>query len=119
MRIAVIGMGRLGGHEQQYASDADVVFVSDPLPGAIEREASEAAHAVAHELRRLLRLPAPDPPIEVDAALRPEGRQGPLVRTLASYQAYYARWSQVWESQALLRASQSLATPISASGSCG
>ena len=104
MRIAVIGMGRLGGHEQQYASDADVVFVSDPLPGAIEREASEAAHAVAHELRRLLRLPAPDPPIEVDAALRPEGRQGPLVRTLASYQAYYARWSQVWESQALLRA---------------
>jgi [glutamine synthetase] adenylyltransferase / [glutamine synthetase]-adenylyl-L-tyrosine phosphorylase len=104
MRIAVIGMGRLGGHEQQYASDADVVFVSDPLPGAIEREASEAAHAVAHELRRLLRLPAPDPPIEVDASLRPEGRQGPLVRTLASYQAYYARWSQVWESQALLRA---------------
>jgi [glutamine synthetase] adenylyltransferase / [glutamine synthetase]-adenylyl-L-tyrosine phosphorylase len=104
VRMAVIGMGRLGGHEQQYASDADVMFVSDPLPGAVEREAHEAAHAVAHELRRLLRLPAPDPAIEVDAALRPEGRQGPLVRTLASYEAYYARWSQVWESQALLRA---------------
>jgi [glutamine synthetase] adenylyltransferase / [glutamine synthetase]-adenylyl-L-tyrosine phosphorylase len=104
VRMAVIGMGRLGGHEQQYASDADVIFVSDPLPGAVEREASEAAHALAHELRRLLRLPAADPAIEVDAALRPEGRQGPLVRTLASYEAYYARWSQIWESQALLRA---------------
>jgi glutamate-ammonia-ligase adenylyltransferase len=49
-------------------------------------------------------LPAPDPPLLIDADLRPEGRQGPLVRTLASYAAYYARWSLVWEAQALLRA---------------
>lgn len=42
--------------------------------------------------------------MEVDADLRPEGRQGPLVRTLDSYRAYYAAWSQVWELQALLRA---------------
>jgi glutamate-ammonia-ligase adenylyltransferase len=52
----------------------------------------------------LLALPAPDPPLKVDADLRPEGRQGPLVRSLASYAAYYERWSLVWESQALLRA---------------
>ncbi|MDQ1586659.1 MAG: [glutamine synthetase] adenylyltransferase / [glutamine synthetase]-adenylyl-L-tyrosine, partial [Actinomycetota bacterium] len=103
-RIAVIAMGRFGGAEQGYSSDADVLFVHDPLDGADEREATDAAHAVANELRRLLGVPAPDPPLGVDADLRPEGRQGPLVRTLASYAAYYARWSQVWESQALLRA---------------
>ena len=59
---------------------------------------------MANELRRLLALPAPDPPLLIDPDLRPEGRQGPLVRTLASYRAYYSRWSSPWESQALLRA---------------
>ncbi|MFI6597027.1 bifunctional [glutamine synthetase] adenylyltransferase/[glutamine synthetase]-adenylyl-L-tyrosine phosphorylase [Nonomuraea sp. NPDC050536] len=101
-RFAVIAMGRLGGMECSYASDADVMFVHSPLGD--EREATDAAFAVANELRRLLALPAPDPPLIVDPDLRPEGRQGPLVRTLASYRAYYARWSSPWESQALLRA---------------
>jgi glutamate-ammonia-ligase adenylyltransferase len=103
-RIAIVAMGRFGGHELGYASDADVLFVHDPLEGADERDASEAALAVVGELRRLLAVPSPDPPLVVDADLRPEGRQGPLVRTLASYAAYYERWSLVWESQALLRA---------------
>ena len=103
-RMAVVAMGRFGGHELGYGSDADVMFVHDPLPGADERAAGRAAHAVAEELRRLLALPAPDPPLEIDPNLRPEGRQGPLVRSLASYAAYYARWSEPWEAQALLRA---------------
>ncbi|MFA1539114.1 bifunctional [glutamine synthetase] adenylyltransferase/[glutamine synthetase]-adenylyl-L-tyrosine phosphorylase [Actinomadura monticuli] len=103
-RLAVVAMGRFGGHELGYGSDADVMFVHDPLPGADETAAGRAAHAVAEELRRLLALPAPDPPLEIDPNLRPEGRQGPLVRTLASYAAYYARWSEPWEAQALLRA---------------
>ncbi|XRQ03327.1 bifunctional [glutamine synthetase] adenylyltransferase/[glutamine synthetase]-adenylyl-L-tyrosine phosphorylase [Actinomadura welshii] len=103
-RLAVVAMGRFGGHELGYGSDADVMFVHDPLPGADDRAAGRAAHAVAEELRRLLALPAPDPPLEIDPDLRPEGRQGPLVRTLASYAAYYARWSEPWEAQALLRA---------------
>jgi glutamate-ammonia-ligase adenylyltransferase len=103
-RIAVIAMGRLGGHEFGYASDADVLFVHDPVSGSNEQAATEAAQAVVGELRRLLAVPSADPPLIVDADLRPEGRQGPLVRTLASYQAYYDRWSHVWESQALLRA---------------
>jgi glutamate-ammonia-ligase adenylyltransferase len=102
--FAVIAMGRFGGHECGYGSDADVLFVHDPLPGRPEKEASDAAHAVAAELRRLLMLPVPDPALIVDADLRPEGRQGPLVRTLASYRAYYRRWSAPWEAQALLRA---------------
>jgi glutamate-ammonia-ligase adenylyltransferase len=103
-RFAVIAMGRFGGHECGYGSDADVLFVHDPLPGRPEKEASDAAHAVAVELRRLLMLPVPDPALVVDADLRPEGRQGPLVRTLAAYRAYYRRWSAPWEAQALLRA---------------
>jgi glutamate-ammonia-ligase adenylyltransferase len=97
-------MGRFGGHECGYGSDADVLFVHDPVPGQEEKAASDAAHAMAAELRRLLTLPVPDPALPVDAGLRPEGRQGPLVRTLASYRAYYRRWSAPWEAQALLRA---------------
>jgi glutamate-ammonia-ligase adenylyltransferase len=102
--MAVIAVGRLGGYEMSYASDADVLFVHRQLPGAVEQDASEDAFAVANELRRLLSLPGPDPSLGVDANLRPEGRQGPLVRTLASYAAYYERWSKVWEAQAMLRA---------------
>jgi glutamate-ammonia-ligase adenylyltransferase len=106
-RFTVIAMGRFGGHESGYGSDADVIFVHDPLPGldgAGERAASDAAQAVGAELRRLLELPAPDPPLIVDTDLRPEGRQGPLVRSLAAYRAYYARRAAPWEFQALLRA---------------
>jgi [glutamine synthetase] adenylyltransferase / [glutamine synthetase]-adenylyl-L-tyrosine phosphorylase len=103
-RLAVIAMGRLGGHEMGYASDADVLFVHEPLPGSSDEEATRAAHAIAESLRALLSRPGPDPVLQVDAGLRPEGKHGPLVRTLASYRAYYQRWSLAWEAQALLRA---------------
>jgi [glutamine synthetase] adenylyltransferase / [glutamine synthetase]-adenylyl-L-tyrosine phosphorylase len=106
-RFAVIAMGRYGGHESGFGSDADVIFVHDPLPGLdgdSDRRASDAAQAVGAELRRLLQLPAPDPPLLVDADLRPEGRQGPLVRSLAACRAYYERRASPWEAQALLRA---------------
>ena len=103
-RLCVVAMGRFGGHESGYGSDADVMFVHDPLPGADEQEATAAAHAAAEEVRALLAKPGPEPPLLIDPGLRPEGRQGPLVRTLASYRAYYQRWSVPWESQALLRA---------------
>ncbi|MEK2488666.1 bifunctional [glutamine synthetase] adenylyltransferase/[glutamine synthetase]-adenylyl-L-tyrosine phosphorylase [Kitasatospora purpeofusca] len=103
-RIAVIAMGRFGGHELGYGSDADVLFVHEPLLGSLEEDAARAAQSVCHELRTLLAAPSTEPPLEVDADLRPEGRNGPLVRSLASYTAYYRRWSHAWESQALLRA---------------
>ncbi len=102
--IAIIAMGRFGGHELGYGSDADVMFVHDPAEGADPQEASNAARDVVNELRRLLALPGSDPALEVDTGLRPEGKQGALVRTLDSYAAYYAKWSAVWEAQALLRA---------------
>ena len=104
-RMLVMGMGRFGGRELGYGSDADVLFVHDPLPGADEAAAQSAALAVAGELRRLTAGRGPDPSLQLDADLRPEGKNGPLVRTLASYAAYYQRWSLVWEAQALLRAS--------------
>ncbi|MET9436988.1 bifunctional [glutamine synthetase] adenylyltransferase/[glutamine synthetase]-adenylyl-L-tyrosine phosphorylase [Streptomyces sp. NPDC006551] len=103
-RFAVIGMGRFGGHELGYGSDADVLFVHEPREGVPEHEAARAANRVVTEMRRLLQLPTADPPLLIDADLRPEGKSGPLVRTLKSYEAYYRRWSLVWESQALLRA---------------
>ncbi|MFB6776293.1 bifunctional [glutamine synthetase] adenylyltransferase/[glutamine synthetase]-adenylyl-L-tyrosine phosphorylase [Streptomyces sp. NPDC056352] len=103
-RFAVIGMGRFGGHELGYGSDADVLFVHAPREGVDEQEAARAANTVVAEMRRLLQLPTADPPLIIDADLRPEGKSGPLVRTLKSYDAYYRRWSLVWESQALLRA---------------
>ncbi|MEV0635815.1 bifunctional [glutamine synthetase] adenylyltransferase/[glutamine synthetase]-adenylyl-L-tyrosine phosphorylase [Streptomyces sp. NPDC050619] len=103
-RFAVIGMGRFGGHELGYGSDADVLFVHEPRDGVSEREASEAANKVVSEMRRLLQISSSDPPLLIDAGLRPEGKSGPLVRTLNSYEAYYRRWSLVWEAQALLRA---------------
>ena len=73
-------------------------------PGTDDAKATAAANAVAHTLRRLLGEPAPDPAFEVDADLRPEGRQGALVRSLSAYREYYERWVSVWEVQALLRA---------------
>ncbi len=103
-RMAIVLMGRLGGHESGYGSDADVMFVHDPHPGADEGEASAAATAAATEMRRMLAATADDPPLEVDADLRPDGRNGPLVRSFAAYRSYYAKWSAVWEAQALLRA---------------
>ncbi len=113
MELAVIGMGRLGGGEMGFGSDADVMFVHRPRAvgdggagngAADDAKATAAANAVAHTLRRLLGEPAPDPAFEVDADLRPEGRQGALVRSLDSFREYYERWVSVWEVQALLRA---------------
>ncbi|MEV6928071.1 bifunctional [glutamine synthetase] adenylyltransferase/[glutamine synthetase]-adenylyl-L-tyrosine phosphorylase [Dactylosporangium sp. NPDC051485] len=104
LEFAIVGMGRLGGAEISYPSDADVLFVYETPPGMADDAASGVALTIAEELRRLLSRPAPDPPLGVDADLRPEGRQGPLVRSLGAYRQYYARWSSVWEAQALLRA---------------
>ena len=102
-RHAVIAMGRLGGAETAYASDADVLFVHDARPGADPRAAADEAEVVARRVVRLLSQAQPHP-FEVDADLRPEGRQGPMSRSLDSYADYYERWSAVWERQALLRA---------------
>lgn len=104
IELCVIAMGRYGGRELGFASDLDVMFVHEPLPGSDETAAGRQAMAIAEELRTLLMAPSVDPPVDLDADLRPEGKGGPLTRSLASFAAYYERWSSPWEAQALLRA---------------
>ena len=102
-RIAVIAMGRWGGREMSYASDADAMFVmedgADP-----DADPTKVAGAVITELRKLLTRPGADPSLSIDADLRPEGKGGALIRSLSAYRNYYSRWSSTWELQALVRA---------------
>ncbi|MEV8212107.1 bifunctional [glutamine synthetase] adenylyltransferase/[glutamine synthetase]-adenylyl-L-tyrosine phosphorylase [Leifsonia sp. NPDC077715] len=101
LEFAVIGMGRFGGRELGFGSDADVMYVFRPL-AADQEAANRAALTIVSELNRLTednRLP-----LDLDIGLRPEGKNGPPVRSLESYRAYYRRWSLTWEAQALLRA---------------
>lgn len=100
--LAVIAMGRWGGREMAYGSDADAMFVVED--GAASDGGAKIGAQMITELRRLLTLPGADPPLVIDTDLRPEGRDGPLVRSLAAYENYYRRWSAGWEMQALIRA---------------
>jgi len=99
--FSVIAMGRFGGRELGFGSDADVLYVYRPNGVDPER-----AHALSLKLVAGLRSYSEDHrvPLDLDAGLRPEGRNGPLVRSLDSYAEYYGRWSLSWEAQALLRA---------------
>jgi len=105
-RISVVAMGRWGGRELSYASDADAMFVMADAPpaGGTGADTTRAASAVISELRLLLAKPGVDPALAVDADLRPEGKGGALIRSLSAYRNYYARWSSTWELQALVRA---------------
>ena len=97
LELATITMGRTGGREIGFGSDIDVLHVA--------RGGDDPVSAATTVIRRVQEtLADPTLPFELDAGLRPEGRQGPLVRTVESYRAYYERWSEPWEAQALLRA---------------
>ncbi|HEU5144681.1 MAG TPA: bifunctional [glutamine synthetase] adenylyltransferase/[glutamine synthetase]-adenylyl-L-tyrosine phosphorylase [Dermatophilaceae bacterium] len=102
--ILIVGMGSLGGGEMGYSSDADVMFVHRPDSSADEAHVQQQATLVVQEIKKLLKGGGPDPQLSVDADLRPEGKNGPLVRSLESYRTYYERWALTWEFQALLRA---------------
>lgn len=99
--FAVIGMGRFGGRELGFGSDADVMYVFRAL-GDDQEAAHRAALQVVSELGRLTEDNVL--PLDLDIGLRPEGKNGTPVRSLDSYRAYYQRWSLTWEAQALLRA---------------
>ncbi|MGF3055313.1 bifunctional [glutamine synthetase] adenylyltransferase/[glutamine synthetase]-adenylyl-L-tyrosine phosphorylase [Microbacterium sp. YY-01] len=107
VRLAIIGMGKTGARELNYLSDVDVIFVAgtrdeESLP---EHRAIDLATRMAQKIVQVLSGVETEPPLwEVDTALRPEGKQGALVRSLASHRAYYERWAQSWEFQALLKA---------------
>jgi len=87
--ISVIAMGKHGACELNYSSDVDILFVGTGGAGDVA-----SARRVLDIARGAFR---------VDATLRPEGRDGPLVRSLDSYMAYWDRWARPWEFQALLK----------------
>jgi glutamate-ammonia-ligase adenylyltransferase len=90
-RLAVVGMGKLGGAELNYSSDVDVLFVGEGDAVRLDRAARELLEKAGRCFR-------------VDVGLRPEGRDGSLVRSLGAYRAYWERWADPWERQALLKA---------------
>jgi len=106
--LGVVAMGRWGGRELSFASDLDVLFVAPD--SATDTELSAAADGVA-AMRGWLAQAGPDPALDIDVRLRPEGQDGALVRTVASDLAYYGRWSWTWEAQALVRASHGAGNP--------
>ena len=99
--FSIIAMGRFGGRELGFGSDADILYVYRPNGLDPQR-----AHELALKIVAALRARSEDQrvPLDLDADLRPEGRSGPIVRSLDSYAEYYRRWSLSWEAQALLRA---------------
>jgi glutamate-ammonia-ligase adenylyltransferase len=103
--LAIIGMGKSGARELNYVSDVDVIFVTEAVEGLSGDRAVEIATRLAVATARGIQELALEPALwEVDANLRPEGKDGALVRTLESHLAYYDRWAKSWEFQALLKA---------------
>ncbi|MFM1992403.1 MAG: hypothetical protein RL600_231 [Actinomycetota bacterium] len=100
--FGIIAMGRFGGEELGFGSDADVMFVYKTKPGTDGSVAQKVAERIISELRRLTADQVLE--FELDMDLRPEGKNGPVARSIESYAAYYERWSNTWEAQALLRA---------------
>ena len=93
--LAIIGMGKCGARELNYISDVDVVYVIAPVPASelpegvaplTEQDCAQIGTELVHALTKAIMAPAAEPPLwEVDANLRPEGKDGPLVRTVESY----------------------------------
>ena len=104
-RLAVIGMGKAGARELNYVSDVDVIFVIEAGDGIETERAVQVGTALAMQTMRGIHGISTEPPLwEVDANLRPEGKDGALVRTLESHLAYYDRWAKSWEFQAMIKA---------------
>ena len=96
--FCIIAMGRLGGAELGFGSDADAMLLYESSNDL----GAEVANRVAAKLLDLVRDPILH--FEIDLDLRPEGKNGPRVRTLAGFAGYYQKWAEAWEFQALLRA---------------
>ncbi|MGO1384776.1 MAG: bifunctional [glutamine synthetase] adenylyltransferase/[glutamine synthetase]-adenylyl-L-tyrosine phosphorylase [Arachnia sp.] len=104
-RLAILAMGKTGAEELNYLSDVDVIYVAEPTEGHSLDEGMRAATSMAAAVARICSAHTAQGTIwEVDAGLRPEGKAGPLVRTISSCRAYYAKWAKNWEFQALLKA---------------
>ncbi|MBX7243853.1 MAG: bifunctional [glutamate--ammonia ligase]-adenylyl-L-tyrosine phosphorylase/[glutamate--ammonia-ligase] adenylyltransferase [Candidatus Sumerlaeaceae bacterium] len=108
-RLAVIALGKFGGRELNFFSDLDVVFVFNDGPGAGDPE----QYAVfADALSQVLSENLEGGKIfELDARLRPYGRNSPTATPLSLYKKYFKSGAEVWELQAFLRARHVAGTP--------
>ena len=122
--FAVIGMGKLGGHELNYSSDVDLIYVYESHDGETRATGGTAAAGISNEeyfeiLSRELTKALSEPTREghvfrVDLRLRAEGSVGQLARSLEDYRKYYATRGQIWERLALVKA-----WPVAGSGAVG
>jgi [glutamine synthetase] adenylyltransferase / [glutamine synthetase]-adenylyl-L-tyrosine phosphorylase len=105
-RLAVMAMGKCGARELNYISDVDVIYVAESASSDLDSQrAVEVATRIATRMMRAMDGTSSEPMLwQVDPNLRPEGKSGALVRTLESHVAYYDRWAQSWEFQALMKA---------------
>ncbi|MCI0746980.1 MAG: bifunctional [glutamate--ammonia ligase]-adenylyl-L-tyrosine phosphorylase/[glutamate--ammonia-ligase] adenylyltransferase, partial [Verrucomicrobia subdivision 3 bacterium] len=115
--FAVLGLGKLGGEELNYSSDVDLMFVYTEEGSVFRELPSKKAKTLRpvlsnHEFyKRLVQLFVAELArhtsegmlYRIDLRLRPEGDAGPLVRSLASYESYYAQWGQTWERMMLIK----------------
>ncbi len=114
--FAILGMGKLGGQELNYSSDVDVLFVYSE-EGFCFKESPENSKPSARGLSNhqfftrlgeafiaeVGRLTPEGHLYRIDLRLRPEGTGGPLARSLASYENFYAQWGQTWERMMLIK----------------
>jgi glutamate-ammonia-ligase adenylyltransferase len=115
--FAVLGMGKLGGQELNYSSDVDLMFLYSEEGGTFRTpprpKQTTAAILPNHQffkrvgealIREATARGVDGGALRIDMRLRPEGKAGPLARSLASYENFYAEWGQSWERMMLLKA---------------
>ena len=113
--FAILGMGKLGGSELNYSSDIDLIYIYTSSQGETrpESENDSITSISNHEYftklalnitKSLHEITSDGNVFRVDLELRPEGKSGEIVNSLASCEIYYQSWGRTWERQALIKA---------------
>ncbi len=110
-KFAVIGGGKLGAREIDYNSDLDLVFIYQAAEDAHSAGSSQGqlpAHEffvrVGQKLPTYLSAPTEEGiAYKIDMQLRPSGKSGPVVCSLAAFRSYHQSEAQLWERQALIK----------------
>lgn len=104
LRIAVLGLGRLGYRELDYGSDLDLVFLQEGGAGRTLEGRSLATRLCEAIVRHLSTLSRDGQLYRVDLRLRPSGGAGDLVYSLGSLEEYVRNQAETWELQSFLKA---------------
>ena len=109
VRFTIIGMGKLGAQELNYVSDVDLIYVVEPADKDVDhqtliRVGTKMGTMLQRVCQSAIMGVAEQPLWQIDGGLRPEGKDGALVRVLSSHKNYYEQWAENWEFQALLKA---------------